>query len=265
MPFNLYLDADGKPKIDDKGRPYFIQDGASEPVVLDVNEMIDTNRQKHTSAEAAKKELAEAVAKLNAFDGLSADEARKALELVKTIDEGKMVEAGKLEELKRKYAEESAQKVNSLEKALEEAKNSGAKAVADKEQMIHGLLVENAFSGSQFLREKTVLPPDFAYASMGKNFAVEYHDGKPIVIAKDGKGNPIFSPAIPSAYASPEEAIKILIEQHPQRDSLLKAPAPNGGSGQQPGGRAGISGTSKKLTDCKTEAEKVAWLKAQTA
>ena len=264
MPFKLFLDADGKPKLDDKGRPYFIQDGATEPTVLDVNEMIDTNRAKHGTAEAAKKELAEAIAKLNAFEGIVPDEARKALELVKTIDEGKMVEAGKLDELKRKYAEEAAQKVSSLEKALEEAKASGARSVAEKEGMIHSLLVENAFSASAFLREKTVLPPEFAYASMGKNFAVEFHDGKPVVIAKDGQGNPIFSPANPSAYASPEEAIKILVEQHPQRESLMKNPAPNGGSGSQPGGRTSF-GTPKSLADCKTEADKVAYLKAKSA
>ena len=265
MPFKLFLDADGKPQFDDRGRPYFIQDGATEPTMLDVNEMIDTNRQKHSSAEAAKRELAETAAKLKAFEGLSPDEARKALEMVKTLDEGKLVEAGKLDEVKRKYAEEAAQKVSNLEKALEEAKASGSRAVAEKEGMIHSLLVENAFAASTFLREKTVLPPDFAYASLGKDFAVEYTDGKPVVIAKDGQGNPIFSPSNPSAYASPEEAIKILVEQHPQRDSLLKSPAPNGGSGSQPGGRSSSSGAPKSLADCKTEADKVAYLKAKTA
>lgn len=260
MPFKLYLDKDGKPQFDDKGVPLFMQDGATEPAAIDVNVMLDDNRAKKTAAEAAKREKDELAAKLKVFEGIAPDAARKALEIAKQAEDGKLFDAGKLDELKAKYAGEAAQKVANLEKAVVETKAAAEKEIAAKDSAIRSLLVENAFAGSAFLREKTVLPPDFAYASLGNHFAVEYDNGKPVVIAKDGKGNPIFSTSKPGEYASPEEAIKLLIEQHPQRDVLLKAPAPNGGSGSLAGGRA--AGKPASLAECKTEAEKVAYLEA---
>ncbi|MDR2892993.1 MAG: hypothetical protein LBV80_07915 [Deltaproteobacteria bacterium] len=245
--FRLHLDKDGKPQFNDKGLALFMQDGGTEAVPFDIDAMIDDNRQKKTAAEAAKKERDEIAAKLKAFDGLDAEASRKALEIAKQHEEGKLFDAGKLDELKAKYTGETAQKIANMEKALEDAKAKAAGELTAKEAVIHGLLVENAFSASSFLREKTVLLPDFAYASLGKNFAVEYQDGKPVVVAKDYSGQPIFSPSSPSAYASPEEAIKYLVEKHPQKDSLLKPANPGGGSGSRPGGGSGNAGvTSQK-------------------
>jgi hypothetical protein len=247
MPFTLHLDKDGKPQFNDKGVPLYMQPGGAEPVAMDVNELIDTNRAKSGAEAAAKKEAAELIAKLKAFEGLDAVAARKALELAKSLDEGKLLEAGKVDEIRQKAVAEERQKITNLEKALEDTKASGQKAVNEKEQMIHDLLVKDAFSNSTFLREKTVLPAEFAYASLGRNFTVEYQNGKPVVIAKDGQGNPLFSQSNPSAYAGPEEAIKILIEQHPQKDSLLKAPNPSGGSGAAPNQNA-RSATGKTMS-----------------
>jgi hypothetical protein len=243
MPFKLHLDKDGKPQFNDKGHPFFMQDGGSEPVAIDPDGLYDQVRAKGGEAATYRKEKEELAAKLKAYDGLDPEAARKALEVAKMVEDGKLLDAGKLDELKAKHQAESAQKVSSLEKALADEKTNGVKAVQEKEQMIHNLLVKNAFSESAFLREKTVLPPDFAYASLSKHFTVEYQNGNPVVIAKDGQGNILFSTATPGQNASPEEAIRILIEQHPQRDSLLKAPAPGGGSGAQPGsGRSGVAG-----------------------
>ena len=249
MAFTLFLDGDGKPQFDDKGLPLFIQEGATEPAGIDVNAMIDDNRAKKTAADAARKERDEIAAKMKGFDGLDPEAARKALDVAKAAEEGKLLDAGKLEELKAKYAGEAAQKVSSLEKALEDAKKSGESALSERDGMIHTLLVENAFTGSSFLREKTNLLPEFAYATFKQNFSVEYQDGKPVVSAKDNAGNPLFSAANPSAYASPEEAIKMLVESHPQRDKLLKPVAPNGGSGGMPGGVKPAPGAPKTSRD----------------
>lgn len=104
----------------------------------------------------------------------------------------------------------------------------------EKDRIIHDLLVRNAFFSSDFLREKTVLPPEFAYARFAKNFTVKIEGGNPVVIATYDKGGTIFSRKAPGKPAEPEEAIAILIEQHPQRDALIKAAAPAGGSGALP-------------------------------
>ncbi|MDR2893579.1 MAG: hypothetical protein LBV80_10980 [Deltaproteobacteria bacterium] len=154
--------------------------------------------------------------------------------------------------------EEAGLRLANLEKALNEAKTQSERELAEKERVIHGLLVENAFASSAFLREKTVLPPDFAYANLGRHFSVEYRDGLPQVIARDDKGKPIFSPANPSAYASPEEAIRILVEKHPRRESLLKAANPRGGSGSRAGGLPG--GRVVSLRQLKSPEEKARFI-----
>ena len=260
MGFKLFLDADGKPQFDDKGAPLFMQDGGSEPTAINVDALYDQIRAVGGEAATHRKDKEALGAALKAFEGLDPEEARQALETVRTFDQSKFLAVDKVEEIKKQAVQEFQHKADNLGKALEEAKSSGAKALEEKDRVIHGLLVENAFSNSPFLREKTVLPPDIAYSSFGKHFAVEYQDGKPVVIAKDGNGNPLFSSANPSAYASPEEAIKLLVETHAQRDTLLRAPNPNGGSGAVSGGRA-YAGTPKSLADCRTDAEKTAYLK----
>ena len=246
--FKLHLDENGKPVFDTNGIPQFMQDGGSEPTAIDVNSLYDQIRARGGEAQTHRVEKEKLQTQLKSFEGLDPEAAKKALEMVKQLDESKLLDAGKVEELKHKITQEAQQKIDNLTKALEEA-NAKANTVAkEKESVIHGLLVKGAFESSQFLREKTVLPPEFAYASLGSYFGVEYGDnGKPQVVAKDAQGNPLFSPGNPSAYASPEEAIKLLIEQHPQRDALLKNAAPNGGSGTNGGGgRSGAKTMSRK-------------------
>jgi len=249
MAFTLFLDRDGKPRFDDKGLPLFIQEGATEPASIDVTAMIDDNRAKKTAADAAKKERDALAAKLKAFDGLEPEAARKALDVAKAVEEGKLLDAGKLEELKAQYTGEAAQKVSRLEAALADARKNAESALAERDGMIHSLLVENAFTSSAYLREKTNLLPEFAYATFKRHFSVEYQDGKPVVAAKDKAGNALFSASNPSAYAGPEEAIKMLVESHPQRDKLLKPAAPNGGSGALPGGTNPAPGGTKTSRD----------------
>ncbi len=134
----------------------------------------------------------------------------------------------------RKEKEALAARLAAFEGLDPERVREARDAVREKERVIQDLLVKNAFAESAYLREKTVLPPDFAFASLGRNFFVEYRDGLPVIAAKDDTGKVLLSEDDPTAYAPPEEAIRLLIENHPQRDALLRAPAPNGGSGAQP-------------------------------
>jgi hypothetical protein len=71
---------------------------------------------------------------------------------------------------------------------------------------------------------------------MRSNFKVE--DGK--VTAYDRAGNRIMSKKNVGEYADPTEALELLVETHPQKDALLKAPsaggAGNGGAGGARGG-----------------------------
>lgn len=205
MSFKLFLDQDGKPQFDETGTPLFIQDGADKPAAIDVNALHDQVRKIGGEAAAHRREKEDAIAKLGAYQG---------------VDPG----AGRI--------------VEALTRELETER-------AGKNDMIRDLLVQNAFAASAYLRDNTVLPPEFACAALAGHFSVRIEDGKPTLVAKDENNNLITRPDDPARPASPEEAIRILVERHPRRDALLKAPAPKGGSGAVharpgPAGSAGL-------------------------
>ncbi len=171
--------------------------------------------------------------------------ANAALETVKNLDDKKLIDAGKVEEIKRGVIESYDARIVDINKSHAEALKKATGDLETKDAAIRKMVVEGAFTRSKFLREKTVLPPEFAYNTFGKHFKVE-EDGDQIkVSATDAKGNPIFSLKNPGQAADPEEAIEIIVGSHPQKDSILKGIA--GGGGTPPGGGGG-GGGGKTIT-----------------
>ena len=117
------------------------------------------------------------------------------------------------------------------EKALADSKKDSADRLAAKEASIRTLLVKGIFDSSAFLKDKTVLPSDVAYASFGKHFEVKEENGELRVVATMN-GQPIFSRSDPGTFAAPEEALEAIIDKYPMKDRILKAP--DGGSGSHP-------------------------------
>lgn len=68
----------------------------------------------------------------------------------------------------------------------------------------------------------------------------------------------IFSRARPGEVADFDEALETLIGGYQYKDSILKG-SQAGGGGFQGGGQG--SGAKKSLAECKTEEEKIAYLK----
>ena len=122
-------------------------------------------------------------------------------------------------------------KISDLEKALADSKKDSADRLAAKEASIRTLLVKGIFDSSAFLKDKTVLPPDVAYASFGRHFEVKEENGELRVVATMN-GQPIFSRSDPGTFAAPEEALEAIIDKYPMKDRILKAP--DGGSGSHP-------------------------------
>ena len=90
--------------------------------------------------------------------------------------------------------------------------------------------------GSQFATseaiKKTVLTPDIAATFFGKHFDA---DGT----AKDDSGNVIYSKEKPGEPAEFEEAIGIIIENYPGKESILRGTGSEGGGGKKFQGRDG--------------------------
>ena len=163
--------------------------------------------------------------------GIDPEKAKAALETVANLDAGKLIDAGKVDDLKMEIKKSYDGKISDLEKALADSKKDSADRLAAKEASIRTLLVKGIFDSSAFLKDKTVLPSDVAYASFGRHFEVKEENGELRVVATMN-GQPIFSRSDPGTFAAPEEALEAIIDKYPMKDRILKAP--DGGSGSHP-------------------------------
>ena len=188
-----------------------------------------------------KEELQKANEKLQAFEGLDPEDARKAIDFMKT-HEGK---EAKVDEVKKQMQQQYEEKLSEKEKEL-----------AERDQQIHKLVVSNSFANSKTINEQTVLPPDVAEAYFGRFFKVE--DGK--AIAYDSNGNVIYSKEKPGEPASFDEALQSIIEQYPQKDRILKA-APGGGGATPGEGETKARAISRSQFDSLNASEKMSFVK----
>ena len=140
-----------------------------------------------------------------------------------------------------------------IQKAYEAKLSEKEKELSSKDAHIYKLEVSNRFKSSPFINEKLILPPDIAEATFGGNFKIE--DGQ--VVAYLG-GNKIYSRERPGEPASFDEAVQAIVDSYPMKDRILKGTGASGsGAGASAGG--GTSGP-KSLAECKTDAEKIAYL-----
>jgi hypothetical protein len=100
---------------------------------------------------------------------------------------------------------------------------------------LDNLRVSNVFANSTFIRENVALPPDIFEAYFKPSLKVK--DGK--IEVYDKSGNRLFSKQRSGEYAEPEEAFALLVEQHPQKATILKAPGHSGSGNQGVGGTQG--------------------------
>lgn len=245
----LKIDANGNVVLVD-GKPVYIHDDGKE-VAFDapaaVSKITALNAESKGHREA--KEVAEA--KLKAFDGIEDGEAaRKALETIKNIDEGKLIAAGKVEEIKAAAKRSAEEQVAAASKAHAEelAKTTGELEKRTAELNAH--MIGGSFARTKLITDekhpfKLVIPADLAEAYFGKNFRVE--EGR--LVGYDNAGNKIFSRSRPGDLADFDEALEALVNQYPNKDQIMKG---SGASGGGAGGGSG-GGSAKKFADMTTE------------
>jgi uncharacterized protein DUF6651 len=245
-----------KPKLDAEGHVvvqgdlvvYVHDDGREAPLDAAATLASITSLRGEAMSHRKAKEAAEG--KLKSFEGIDDPEAaRTALKTVANLDTKRLVDAGQVDAA-------VAAAIKPLESKLSDAekRNQGLEGDLFNEK------VGGAFARSKYLAEKTVLPPDLAQSAFGRYFKIE--DGK--VRAYDVDGNPIFSRTKGGSHAEFDEAIEILIDAYPRKDSILKADNRSGSGARQDGGGGGSG--AKTMTradwDTKDPAEKQAFLKA---
>lgn len=227
----LKLDEAGNAVLND-GKPVYVGEDGKE-VAYDPPAMHVTigrlNRESQGHREA--KEALEAQVK--AFEGLDPAGARKALETIKNLDDKKLVDAGKVEEIKAATIKAMEEKYGPITSERDQLK-----------QELYAEKIGGNFSRSKFISEKLVIPPDMVQASFGRHF--ELKDGK--VMAKDASGNMIYSDANPGNAADFDEALEKLVSMYPNRDRILKGSGHSGsGSGAVDDGSGSRTVTRKQF------------------
>ncbi len=221
----LKLDADGHAVIQD-GKPVYIKDDGSE-VAFDVTGTVATIGRLNAEAKSHRERAEAAESKAKAFEGI--EDPKKALEalgIVAGLDAKKLIDAGEIEKVK-----------GEISKAFQAQLDEANKSKSTLEQQLYAEKVGGAFARSKFIAEKLAIPPDMVEARFGKQFAVE--DGR--IVAKDMHGNKLYSQANPGELAEPDEALEMLVNQYPYKDSILKGTgASGGGSGGNQGSGGGM-------------------------
>lgn len=212
------------------GKPVFVSDDGKE-VAFDAPNTLATISRLNGEAKGHREAKEAAEARLKAFEGIEDPAAAlDAMKKIKNLGDKELVDAGKVEEIKAAAI-----------KAVEE---KYAPVVQERDKLksdLYGERVGGQFARSKFIADKIAVPSDILQARFGQHFKDE--DGK--AVAYDANGNKIYSRANPGETASFDEALEILIDQYPYKDSLLKGSG--GGTGARPG-NGGAAGGEKTMT-----------------
>lgn len=220
--------ADGKAiYVDDKG----------EETGYDGEELAARLTQVNGESATRRHELKEAKDKLQTFDGIQDPAAAiKALDTVKNIDDKKLIDAGKAEEVKAAAVavveERHDQVIKEKYEPLEAERD-------DYRKRLHKEMIGGRFARSKFIDEKMAVPVQMVQATFSKHFTIE--DGE--VVARDSAGTQVYSKSRPGEVADFDEALQIIVQNSPYRDQILKetkrpGPGPETpGRGKPPGGK----------------------------
>lgn len=223
--------------LDDKGNvvlrnghPVYVKDDGTE-VEHDLVKTIGTISRLAGEAKTHREAKETAETKLNAFVGIEdPKKALEALETVKNLKDKDFVSAGEVQ----KVRDEVTRALNAKFEPIV-AENATLK------KKIDGSVLESAFVGSKFVKEKGAVPADIFQSRFGQHFTVA--EGK--LSAKDAAGNVIYSDTNPGEVADFDEALTKIVGQYAYKDALLKGSGSNGNGSN--GGKPGKPG-AKTLT-----------------
>ena len=229
----LKTDEHGAVVLED-GKPVYVHDDGKE-IPFDAAQAFNKIKELNSENKTWRQKYEETEKKLEPFQDLDPEVARKALDTVKHLEDKQLIDAGEVETVKKNLAASYEENLNNTKKSYEQKMKELDQKLQQQNNNIEELLLLGAFERSPFIREKTNLTPDIAYASFKKGLQVEYDkEGKPHVVGYTD-GEKLFSRKDPGKLADPEEAIEMIISSYPHKDRILKASGA-GGSGGGPGG-----------------------------
>ncbi len=223
----LKLDDQGHAVLQD-GKPVYVHDDGKE-VAFDAPGTVSTISRLNGEAKSHRERAEAAEQALKGFEGITDPAAAlKALSTVKNLDDKRLVDAGEVEKVKAEAI-----------KAIEDRYAPMVKENETLKGQLNSHLIGGAFASSKFIAEKFAAEGpagvEIARALFGNSLKVE--DGK--VVGYDAQGNKLYSRARPGELASAEEAIELLVDSYPHKNSILKGSGANGGGAGHGGGNGG--------------------------
>ena len=220
--------------VDDEGKEIPIDAIHLYTKIPALNEEAKNHRLKADAVQKEYDEFKERYAKIE-----DPAKALEALLKMQDIDNQKFIDAKDAETL-RKQLQAAHDKELETVKGLAKKTKEELQAVIDSQQAdIFDALVLQNFNTSQWFSgeaPKTHFFPEAAKSVFGRHFKVEKDGaGKNKVIGYhiggENDGQKIFSIERPGEVAGFEEAIHIIIDKHPQRDSIIKSSFGGGAGG----------------------------------
>jgi len=165
--------------------------------------------------------------------------ANDAFQKIEGLSKGELKTVDEIERIKKQLAKDLT---NNFTKKEEEYKKTLEKITQknqDYTSKIYQLMVSDKFNSSKFIAEKMNRSPRETRKLFGDNFKVEKTENGDLRVFGYMNGEKINSIEKPGEYAGFEESLKILIENDPDKDSMLKGSG-KGGTG---GGGVGTNNT----------------------
>lgn len=256
MALQYMKDDTGLIKTDEtSGNPLVFDDTpdpkGEKPFALDAIHLFGKIPALQEEAKSHRLKAKEATDKLVVFGDLDIDKARSALETVKNLKEGDLKKAEDVEKLKQDISAAFESQIVDVKKAYDQQLIDAANVLSQKDAKIYHLSVSSRFANSRYFtggdKSLSILSSGMAESFLGSHFKLE--EGN--VVGYDFHGGIIMSRERPGEPAGFDESLDFIIENHPEKDKILRAIPGGSGAhgGEGPGGKKAITRSQFEAMD----------------
>ena len=253
MPMELKFDDQGVPVVVEKNGvklPVYIDtdDPDGEGIEVDVPSLYTKITDVSAEAKKYRKEKAALKHKFKFFEDVEdvetwIAESKTARETVKNFDDKQLVDANKVDEIKKQIKEVHAEEIQNVKNSYKETLENYDKTIQAKDSTIYNLMVSSQFAQSKYFlgageKSVTLLPPEVAESYFGRYFKVEEDErGNLKAIGYDHNGKQILSKKNPGDLAEFDECMEVILNNYSKKDSIIRST----GAGSGAAGGAGVN------------------------
>ena len=252
MELSLKLDDDGHAVVVD-GKPVFVSDEGKEiemdvPALYSKVSELGAEAKKHRTGKAALRTELEKIKEILPFEKLEdlqawKKKAEKDAEVVANFDQKDLVDAKKVEEIKRAQNEAHEEEKRNILKSFSEKEAGFQEELKARDDTIYNLMVSSKFAQSKYFSGKeplTILPPEIAETYFGHNYKVEKTSKGKLRVTGYVNGDPVYSTKNPGELGDFDEAMEAILDNYAMKDRIMRSTG--GGSGS-----TGGSGSEEQL------------------